>query len=496
MKTEIPLIKLFKYEFDKFNLIAIIDDYQDLSWCRNMYEACEFVISINFNIPNASLFERDLFIQVGENKKNFGIITSITDKIDEGGKGSQIRTIKGHGARYILKRRIIKNLNNNETWQWNGTGESCIRHLIYDQCGLGAEIKRRLPIINDLSSESIGKEFQVSEAYSNLYDTIVNIATKSETGWDFQFENNQLTLVCYSGENKSSTVRFSTDLESLAEGEFEDNSESYCNVVYVGGKGNGVEKDIYEVEQAISEGYLSVNGGRLSLGLNSCLIISSSNPGGINRFESWKNNNSLTESEQYETEAKSILAQYSQTINVSGKGLVKSPYEFEVDYDVGDIVEVEFSNKNVVVQIISITESFSKGNYQLEFEFGKPIQTLNKQLGIILNQIQVGQVTKNNAKTDVMWYTIPTDTEMNSSGVQFDTIGFVGEVGDSNKEFKLYLKGETGAKQYHVYIKQLIGTGKLILTTGIPGTSNVELDTGTYVTFIMVDSDGNVIKQI
>lgn len=72
-----------------------------------------------------------------------------------------------------------------------------------------------------------------------------------------------------------------------------------------------------------------------------------------------------------------------------------------------------------------------------------------------------------------------------------DVIGFVGNVG-AGATFKLYFNSNgTGSKIYHVYLKELTGTGKLTLTTN-NGASNLVLDVGTYVTIIYVDNNGNI----
>ena len=102
-------------------------------------------------------------------------------------------------------------------------GEICLRELIKAQCGSGAEAKRQLPITNTIpsSSNAIGKEYSVAESFSNLYDTLVTIATQSEIGWRIKFDGS-LTLECFEGSDLSSQVQFSTDFDSLANGEFTD----------------------------------------------------------------------------------------------------------------------------------------------------------------------------------------------------------------------------------------------------------------------------------
>ena len=156
---EKPILKLYKFENNSFVMQAIIDDYQEVSFERNLYEAGTFTITINYNIPNALLFERGQFIQFGSDPYDFGEIYSIQDSIGADGKGSQIRTITGYDARYILKRRVIKNMNSNGLWTMTAKGELCLRNLIKDQCGSGAEAKRQLPINNTIpaSADAIGK---------------------------------------------------------------------------------------------------------------------------------------------------------------------------------------------------------------------------------------------------------------------------------------------------------------------------------------------------
>ena len=461
-----PIIKLYKYENSAFVLQAIIDDFQEVSFEHNIYEAGTFTITINYNIPNALLFQRGLFVQFGNNPYDFGEIITIQDAIGQDGKGSQIRTITGRDARYILKRRVIKNMNSNGLWAMTDKGEIVLRNLIKDQCGIGAETKRQLPIANTIpaSADAKGKVYSVSENFSNLYEVCKTIATQSEIGWRLAF-NGTLTLEVFEGADLSQTVRFDTSYESLANGEFSDSSDAYSNAIYIGGKGQNDDRDIYEGEDGT--------------------------PQGLDRFESWDNQSSLTVESEYEAEALSMLTQYGQTLTMNGNGLAKCPYVFREQYDIGDTVTVAFSGKSATAQILSITEHWTWGSYDISFSFGKPQNNLSDQLQLMLRKIQEAS-NKTNSTDSVRWYTIPTDTAMPKADVTYNTIGFVGTVG-TGATFTLYLDDEkTGAKTYHVYFKQLGGTGKLTLTTGKAGATNLTLNAGTYVAIIYVDENGNI----
>ena len=499
---EKPQIKLYKYKKSAFVLDAIIDDYAECSFENNRFNAGQFTITINYNIPNALKFERGLFVQFSNNPYAFGEILNITDSIGEDGKGSQIRVITGYDARYLFKRRIIKNLNNVENWSMTAKGELVMRNLIQDQCGSGAEVKRRLPINNTIPepAEALGKEFSVAESFSNLYEVLTTIATQSEIGWRIKFDG-ELTVEFYEGTDRSQTVKFDTNYESLANGEFTDSAESYANTIYVGGKGQGTERDIYEGEKVLADEIkLEIDNGKhhLLLGNNSdkiLLVKDKETPNGMTRFESWDNQSGMTTEAEYEAEAFSMLTQYGQTLQVSGQGLAKCPYEYGINYNVGDLITIAFSGKSAVVQILSVTEHWAWGQYDLEFQFGKPQPDLNNQLQLILKQIQKASV-KSTTTDSIRWYTIPDDTEMPKADVVYNTIGFVGECASGGSTFKMYLDDEkTGAKTYHIYIKQLSG-GDLTLTTGKAGATNLVLSAGTYVTIVYVDEDGNIYKTI
>lgn len=494
---EKPIIKLYKYEDNSFILQAQIDDYAEASFERNLYQAGIFTITINYNIPNALLFQRGLFVQFGNDKYNFGEIYSIQDSIGEDGKGSQIRTITGYDARYILKRRVIKNMNSNGLWVMTAKGELCLRNLIKDQCGSGAEEKRRLPINNVIpaSADAIGKEYSVSEQFTNLYEVCLTIATQSEIGWRIAFENGELTLEVYAGEDLSQTVRFDTSYESLANGEFSDSSESYSNVIYIGGKGQNDSRDIYESANIVPI-ILAVDDDYVFADEEGVLIaVRNDVSGGLDRFESFDNQSQMTTEEEYQTEAISMLTQYGQTLQLEGNGLAKCPYIYKEQYNVGDWITVAFSGKSAVVQILSITEHWAWGAYDIQFSFGKPQPRLNNQLQLILRKIQSAS-NKASSTDSVRWYTIPTDSEMPKADVTYNTIGFSGDVGEG-ATFKLYLDNENnGAKTYHVYFKQLEGNGKLTLTTGVAGADNLELNAGTYVTIVYVDENGNIYKYV
>jgi hypothetical protein len=189
-----------------------------------------------------------------------------------------------------------------------------------------------------------------------------------------------------------------------------------------------------------------------------------------------------------------MLSQYSQNVTVSGAGLVKCPFEFRENYDVGDVITLRFSDKTAVTQILSVTEQWSKGSYTLSFSFGKPQNSLAQQISLLLKKISNAS-KKTKAIECVKWYTIPTDTAQSEADVTFDTLGFTGAM-TADATFTLYADDEgTGSKIYNVYVKNLSGSHTLTLTTGKAGATSYALQPGTYNAQIYVDENGSIIQR-
>lgn len=486
MFNEKPLLKIYKFINNSFIQQAIIDDYQSCSFERNMYQAGQFTITINSNIPNASKFKRGLFVQFSEDVYDVGEIQNISYTINSNGKGSQIMTITGYDLRYLLKRRVIVNLNSSDSWSMTNVAEVCLRNLIKDQCGENAEEKRRIPIINEIPENPLGSNITISEAYSNLYEVVMTTATQSELGWKIKFDEN-LTLEFYQGNDKSSFVSFSTDYESLASGNFTDSTDSYTNAIYIGGKGEGSDKEIYEGEASVeSEKILVDENIFLSDENGNRLVVSFVPPSSLDRFECYDNDSELTSDSEYNQRVNSLLSQYMQTITVQGTTLAKSPYLYKKDYDVGDTVNVSFDEKSANVQILSVTEQWSKGSYSIQSTFGKPKNNLSNQLQIILRKIQLAG-NKSIKMESVKWYEVPELTEQSESEVIYNTLGFTGSGG----RFTLYLDdNKVGSKNYNIYGKNL--SGDLILETMQGG--EITFTEENFVARIYIDTDGNILK--
>ena len=512
------------YLFDKtFTRQAIIDDYESASWTRNAYKSGDSTISINYNIPNAQLFTIGWYVRFGEDDRDFGIITDITDAISETGKGSQTRTIIIKDARYIFHQRVISAFNEDgqyNSWYYKDCGACVMRHLINDQCGNNADINRQFPnlwlfsimannklylydekikvvgnklklngvnysVVNHklhINEVSYGNNIEVSYAGNNLYDALCEIAEKTEVCWSIYFNesNKKLILVFEQGDDLSDTVNMTTEYDAIQSGEFKSSINSYANFITAGGYGNGVDR-------LFSTGFTGEN-----------------EPTGYDRYEGYVNASNQTYISGLQETIVGTLAQYAQTDSITGTGLAKCPYSYKKDYDVFDKVTVGFSGHKVATRLISVNEIWAYNSYAISYEFGKPLKGITDQL------ISMNIRTSNDANQS----TSGSNTSAMTSGVKFvdiangdvelelsDAIYNVIAIKNSGTAvlsqsrqitFK-YNDAGIGCKQYYIYdMGESAGT-PVDLTTD-KNTINIGLKGAKNYTIVLIDKDGYICE--
>lgn len=489
------------------SLLGVIDDYESLSLEHNFYSAGAFCITINYNIPNAFIFEVGYFISCLD---FVGVITKIEDEINESGKGGQKRTITGYDVRNLYKQRIIKNLNAENKYENSGKGEKVITDLINSEC----QDVRSLPITIQNNEDFIGDEYTVSEAYSNLYSVLETISKKTNTGWKVAKSETGFILSFYSGEDKSNTVIFSKEFETLKNGKLTESNESYINSVLIGGQGDGEERDLYLGEKSVDGGLLLLDDFiNLDVGNGDLLSLGNISPMGADLFEGFVNASTCTNEDDYIAEAESYLNQYADKLTVDGNGLIKSAFQFRRDYNIGDIIKVRINNRENKVKVNSITEHWQGLEYGLNYQLGKIPNTLNDNLRTIINQLQYGQITTD-TKDSIKWFDLAEGelrlntylTQMKEKEVIYNKVGLKLSALEQDKRYSFsFVYNEItklGAKTYHVYLDlpaevteeghQVGIWATLPEESGLPLTQTY-IKGGLYVMIISVTDDGKIL---
>ena len=264
-------------------------------------------------------------------------------------------TITGSGAESFLARRIIPKQT---VWQ-SKTAEYIIRDMIDKNIGANAGALRRVSRIAlgeplEDTTQTIDKQI----TGKNLLEAIKDLCTEWQYGFKMVQGGGAFTFQLYKGTDRSynqSTndyVIFSPAWDNLGDTEYTRDKSTLYTAVYVAGEGEGSARTI--VSNAIS-------------GLN-----------GLRRRELWvdaRNTSSTTESGTLSPtgyaamlmqQASETIDNSPETINFEGEILDTSSYVYGVDYNLGDIVQIETEyGIRAAARVTEITEVEDESGYQL-----------------------------------------------------------------------------------------------------------------------------------
>jgi len=400
------------------NYLGVIDACDDFYFKRSFFELGDFTIKLNVNAnpTYAALLAKDNIIMVSKNVYKSGVITSITDEIDEDGKGSQYRTAKGFELKAIFQRRIIADLNydtadNGYVWTMTGPAETCIKSLISYQCGPTCPTaSRKYSILTIATDQGRGPTYTINERNSSLYGVVYNCASASLVGWYCYLDltNKKIVLDCTMGLDRTAAQStnpwavFSPDRDTLQKASVVDSVDAdYANLIYV-------------------------NGSTISH-----TSFSGTEPTGLSRHEKWIDATQVaatgtqTEDAQLANIGNTNLQKYTQTLSLDGSVLPYSQLVYQTNYDVGDKVDVNDGSATYSVQILAVQEEWSSGNYQLTMEWGKPSPTITRQVFESVNRAKGSAVTAingvnlANSKTQTFYGITDTPPATGNEGDQY-----------------------------------------------------------------------------
>lgn len=234
-----------------FNLIGIIDDYVSVIWRPAYYDVGDFELYLNASAENVKLLKRDRYLvrerdievddegNVSYSKvmmiKNFTLTTDA--------EGGDYLTVTGRELKYLLHQRIV--------WKQTtltGTAENAIRRLVTENAISPTDTKRVIPTLTLGASAGLTDSIDKQVTGEHLDQTIVDICTAYNYGWEIFIYNRSLVLIVYQGVDRSFNqserpyVVFSEDFDNIINSSYELNSEEYANTTLIGGEGEGTER--------------------------------------------------------------------------------------------------------------------------------------------------------------------------------------------------------------------------------------------------------------
>ncbi|MEK4606535.1 siphovirus ReqiPepy6 Gp37-like family protein [Geobacillus sp. FSL W8-1251] len=370
------------------DLLAEIDDYESLLFTRRWHEVGEFELRINRYKRHTELLQRGNLIMLGASRNKVGIIKHREIELDENGKASENWLVKGIALKGVAAQRITVPPVGDSHDRANGPAETVMKHYVNNHIVNPVDVKRKIDMVVLASDQQRGSQISWESRFKNLAEELIEISKASGLGWDviLDFERKKWVFDIFVGrdltvnQSVNPPIIFSPQFESLKQLSFVESDFNYRNYGYIAGQGEGEDRRVVEVGEA--EGL-----SRIETFIDARDIS-----------EQDEDQQALPEAEiiaKLQQRGQQKLAEFAQEFFLEGQILTNSPFEYEKDYDLGDIVTIQNREWGVTrdARITEIKEIYEPGGFQIEATFGESRPTLVKKLKQELAQIS-GEVRK------------------------------------------------------------------------------------------------------
>ena len=327
--------------------IRIIESYSSMIWAQRYFEAGDFELHMPVSADVLHDFQRNYYIVRDDDLTQAMIIENIQITTDV--EAGDYITITGKSLKSILNRRII--------WTQTvvrGNLETAIRSLI-TQNVISPVIAARA-IDNVILGDTIGLTDSINSQFTgdNLGETLTILGRTYGIGYDLKLDiaNKNFIFVLIKGEdrtyqqNVNPRVVFSNTYENLLTTDYTLNSDEYKNVALVAGEGEGTARKTATIGTASGL-------NRYELFVDARDI--SSNDGEIQPADY----NDLLVSRGMED-----LSQCEIVEDINGEVETHSLYKPNIDYFVGDIVEIiNMYGISMTPRIIELIECVDENGY-------------------------------------------------------------------------------------------------------------------------------------
>lgn len=369
-------------------ILGEIDNYESMFFIRSWHGIGSIELRMNRYKKYANTLLKDNLILVGNDLNKVFIIKHREIELDENGKATENWLIKGYALKSIVAQRITMPPSHTAYDNKAGSYETVMKHYINNNLVQPVEVRRKITQLVVAPDLKRGGMISYSSRFKNVADEMSTLSLASGLGWDVTLDlvNKQWVFdiveghQLIAGQNVNPPVIFSPQFESLKSLQYAQSELNYKNVAIVAGQGEGVERRVIEV-------------GSFS---------------GLNRHEIFVDARDV---EEVDDDGQSIPVQQivqaltdrgQQQLNellqeeyLEGQILTNSPFKYETDYDLGDIVTIQNKDWGVTMdaRITEIKEVYEAAGFSIEATFGNNRPTLIQKIKQELSQIS-GEVRR------------------------------------------------------------------------------------------------------
>ncbi len=352
---------------NELTFIRDIEDYISFYFVKSFFQSKEFHLVAP--IKYSSILKKDNYIYLNKNK------AMIIEEVEENEAKKQI-TVKGRDIKSILERRIIIPPNGEAYDKFKGDVESVIKHYIDVCCVNPVDVNRKIPNLIIAPNKNRGSILSWESRYKNLMNETESMSKTGEIGWFIYLDPKTKKLIfdVEVGINRAATqsinsrVIFSSEFNNIANAIHTSNSVNYKNIAYVGGQGEGVEREIKEIKKSEAIG--------------------------LDRREVFIDARDISDDGNLEDRGLAKLSQFDNVINTEST-IINKNLLYERDWNLGDIVTVKSKETNEDLRITEVREIY-EGNLTIEIAVGTIGSTVVEQINNSVSSIpnEAGTVPK------------------------------------------------------------------------------------------------------
>ena len=346
---------------NELTFIGDIDDYMSFYFVRSFYQAKEFQLIAP--IKYMGILKEENYIYLSKNK------AMVIENIEINEDKEQI-TVKGRDIKSIIERRVIVPPINQAYDKYSGNAESIIKHYINVCCVNPIDTTRKISNLIIADNKNRGLSMSWESRYKNLQSEVELISASGGIGWFIYIDIEQQKLVFdvevgvnrSANQNINSRVIFSSEFDNISNAIHTVNTINYRNIAYVGGQGEGTEREVIEVKK--------------------------SNASGLKRREIFIDARDISDSENLNDRGLAKLNKYDNAINTESIALNNSLI-YERDWNLGDIVTVKSKKSNNDLRITEVREIYEDA-LRVEIAVGEignsVIEQINSDISSIPNE--------------------------------------------------------------------------------------------------------------
>lgn len=345
-----------------------VDNYLSFSFVRRYHSPGEFQLVTNRKVQNADKLNINGLIMLGADRYKVGIIRYKEIKTND--KGEEILTVKGYTLGVITQQRITIPPDGLAYDIQGADGETVMKHYVQRNCLdiPGMEFSNLLIAPN----QNRGEIIKWQSRYKNLEEELEQISRLSNLGWHIYLDIDLKGLIfdIYNARNFSASqqinppVIFSPQFENVKSQEYTDSLIGLANYAIIAGQGEGAERTV---------------------------VMVGSDATGLDKHVIFVDARDIENSADLAQRGEAKLSEHPRIISFQSEILDSGPFEYQKDWDVGDMVTVQNKDWNITMdtRVTEVEEIYEAGGFKLNVTFGESIPTLTQKLKSTLQEMKI-----------------------------------------------------------------------------------------------------------